>query len=227
MQISVIIPTWKEAANIEKLVQHLQRIRTDELLEIIVTDGGSPDRTGALAEAAGAKVLISPRKGRGPQMNYAASKAQGDVLYFVHADVLPPENCFQDIAAACQAGCPAGCFTYRFDSDRPMLRFMAAMNKIDSPAIGGGDQTLFVKKDLFEKLGGFKDYVIMEDFDFVWRLRKKYPFRIIKNDALVSARKYESNSYLRVQFANLLIIAMFRMNCSQKTLAKTYTTLLR
>ena len=228
MQISVIIPTLNEATRIGQLIRHLRQHRTDALLEIIVADGGSTDRTTEAARKAGAKVLTSSEKGRAHQMNYAAARARGNVLYFVHADVLPPATCFREITNAIRKGKTAGCFAYRFDSDHPILKINGAVTKYNGLLSGGGDQTLFIKKSTFEKMGGFRDeYVIMEDFDFVRRLKKKHTFHVLDKEVLVSARKYEANSYLRVQVANAVAFSMFLLRLPPHTIAGVYQFLLK
>lgn len=84
--ISIVIPTYNEAEVIQKLIRYLLNSENSSLLEIIVSDGGSTDNTQALAREAGAKVIQSPKKGRAAQMNAGAAEANGQILYFLHAD---------------------------------------------------------------------------------------------------------------------------------------------
>ncbi len=226
--ISVIIPTLNEEIYIARLVHWLRQTAPAVDMEIIVVDGGSRDDTAALAKSAGAAVMQSPRKGRAVQMNMGARAAQSDMLYFVHADVLPPESWAADIFNAVQTGKQAGCFSYRFDSPMRLLRINAWLTQRDSIGAGGGDQTLFVTRRVFEDLGGFNEQLaIMEDFDFVWRLKSVMPFHIICQDVVVSARKYEKNSYLKVQVVNFITLALFRLGYSDKRLAVMYKWLLK
>lgn len=227
MKISVIIPTLNESKYIARLIQHLRRHRTDGLLEIIVCDGGSSDNTLEAARKAGATTLRSPKRGRAPQMNYAATRARGNVLYFVHADVLPPASCFRDINRAVREDKVAGCFPYRFDSRNPLLKINAFVTRYNGLLSGGGDQTLFVRRSVFENLGGFREkYVVMEDFDFVRRLKKKHAFHVLDKEVLVSPRKYTANSYLHVQIANAIAFGMFLLHISPRRIAGAYHTLL-
>lgn len=228
MQISVIIPTLNEADHIGRLVSFFRDLpEQDFLAEVIVVDGGSGDSTVALARQAGAQVLEAPRRGRAVQMNYAAERAMGEILYFVHADVLPPANCLYAIKYAVLAGHVLGGFAYRFDSPSWLLRFNSFFTRFDWMANGGGDQTLFVRRDRFAELGGFNEQLsIMEDFDFVWRAKKHYPYHLIKDRALVSARKYEQNSWLKVQLVNAWAFFAFRLGASSEELAQWYRKML-
>lgn len=227
-RISIVIPTLNEEQRIGKLVTHLQRIPHQELIaEIIVVDGGSKDQTCAVAHEAGASVLLAPATGRAVQMNYGAAQTKGEILYFVHADVLPPASCLLDIKKALEAGHQLGCFSFDFDSSSPLLKINAYLTQFDSITSGGGDQTLFLYKQTFEELGCFNEELpIMEDFDFVWRAKKQYDLYLVKNRALVSARKYNKNGYFKVQIVNGLTLVLFRRGMSPSKLAKWYKKVL-
>lgn len=228
MKISIIIPTLNEEKNIGRLVNHLKDLSHQNYLqEIIVCDAGSKDATQSIARKAGATVLQSPKRGRAIQMNFAVEKSTGDVLYFVHADVLPPKSCLADIVHSLEKGHKFGCFCYNFDSEKKSLKFNALLNKFDWLVAGGGDQTMFIGRDTFYELSRFKeDLPIMEDFDFVWRAKKKYKMHVIKKNATVSARKFENNSWLRVQVANVLVFFLFRAGVSPNYLSKLYKGML-
>ena len=222
MHISVVIPTLNEAENISGLLRMLRQSAPPHC-EIIVADGGSTDGTPELAESAGAAVLKDAPRGRSNQMNAGAKMASGEVLYFVHADVRPPRSWPSDIAATIVDGAPAGCFSYRFDSDDKLLKINGLATRRNSFLTGGGDQTLFIKKEVFEEMGGFREELcIMEDFDFVWRLKKRFPFKVVPHDAIVSARKYERNGYFKVQLTNLATVLLFRLGVPPERLSFFY-----
>lgn len=227
MNISVIIPTLNEADQIANLIHHLQQYGGKHLAEIIVVDGGSGDATQTLAGRAGALVYCSPQRGRSLQMNYGARRASGAILYFVHADAMPPESYATDILEAVAAGYPIGCFRFRFNSPCWLLKINAWFSRLDRLWCRGGDQTLFVTSGLFDELKGFcPKHIIMEEFDLIIRARLGHSFRIIPKEVIVSARKYDKNGYLRVQFANLVAFRMYRLGYPLQGIYNTYRKLL-
>lgn len=229
MEISIIIPTFNEEENIGNLVRYLQNIKEiDKVRDIIVVDANSIDNTVAEAEKAGAKVIASMKKGRATQMNAGAEESKGDILFFVHADVLPPQTYITDITSAINDGYAAGCYRFRFNSTRLALQITSYCTRFRGLMFSGGDQTLFIKRDVFRKLGGFnKNCLIMEDFDFILKVRKDHSFKILAKDVLVSDRKYHNNSYLRVNFANLIVFTMFLLGFSQNLMLNTYRKLIK
>lgn len=227
MQVSIIIPTLNEARNIERLVRQLKDFGSDYVKEIIVVDGGSTDETVSIAQQAGAIALVSPQKGRAAQMNYGVQQATGELFYFVHADTFPPACYMKRVQKAVQEGYPIGCFWFEFDSNRKIFKFQNYMTRFDRMWCRGGDQSLFVTREVFEEFDGYKnDFIIMEEYDFMARVRTKYPFKIIPKAVKVSARKYETNSFLKVMLANTIVFSMFRFGASQETMAKTYRRML-
>ncbi len=225
-KISIIIPTLNEVQNINKLLPFLFENGKDLIHEIIVADAKSEDKTWLFAQKLGAKIVICPL-GRAVQMNRAAAIAGGEILYFVHADTLPPQHFATSILAAFEKGKTAGCFPFVFDSPSFLLKINAYCTRFPFLWCRGGDQTLFITKDFFEKLGGFDEkYSIMEEYDFIIRAKKYQSFHILKGNVLVSARKYEENGYFRVQIANFLAFNMFRFNFSQSKILKMYKNIL-
>jgi len=223
--LSIIIPTYNEEQNIEKLVSYLKKEAASA--EIIITDGNSQDKTLELAKEAGAIAVNSPQKGRAGQMNYAASIAKGDILYFVHADAFPPQNFVPDILNALTSGYDLGRYKTKFISDKPILRINEWFTRFDLFICMGGDQTLFIRKKLFNKLGGFKEEMqLMEEFEFCARARKVGRYKILNGAALISARKYEKNSWLQVQKANYKIVQLYKRGATQEKLVKTYKRML-
>lgn len=229
MRISVIIPTFNEEKNIGPLVEYLRNEGGSALQEIIVADGGSHDQTAEMAQKAGAMVVVSPKKGRAAQMNYGVSFATTDLLYFVHADARPPRGFTADIQTAIGEGYASGCYRFRFDSEKTILKLNNYLTHLNILTARGGDQTLFITRPLFEELNGFDEYyVIMEEYDLLRRLwnKNRKLFKIIPKDVFVSARKYDTNSWARVQVANLVAMTLFRCGAPPTRIADTYKKML-
>jgi rSAM/selenodomain-associated transferase 2 len=223
LSVSIIIPTYNEAENIQALIAHLRSVKSASTPEIIVSDGGSEDDTLLMAEKAGAISLRSPVKGRAGQMNHAAAAARGDVLYFVHADTRPPASFAADIELAVAQGYDCGSFRFRFDRNRGMLRLNSFFTRFNYLFFRGGDQSIFVTRALWQKAGPYReDMRIMEDYDYLARIWKAGRFKLIPKDTIVSARKYDTNSWLRVQLANLKVVHMYRRGASQQEMIDAY-----
>lgn len=227
MNISIIIPTFREEENIGKLVRYLKELGKETVVEIIVSDGGSDDTTIKTAEDAGAKTVISQLKGRAAQMHQGALIAKGEILYFVHADSFPPDSFPSDIIDAVKNGYPIGRYQTKFNSAKWYLKINAWFTRFDWFVCLGGDQTLFITRDLYQQMGGFNtDMLIMEEFEFVKRARKNVQYKIFKKPALVSARKYDTNSWWRVQIANKKMVSMYKKGNSQQEMIETYKAML-
>lgn len=224
--ISIIIPTLNEEKNIGSLVRFMLDNKVKQVSEIIVVDGGSSDNTIEVAQAAGAIVLESQKKGRAVQMNYGASVAKGTILYFVHADVLPPK-CFQDdIIKALENNFDCGRFCTQLDSKRPSVKLMASFSRFDWLACYGGDQTFFITRKLFDAIGGYNNEMcIMEDYDITQRAKLIGRYTVIPKKVLVSARKYEKNSWYKVQRVHYKVMKMYLKGAAQTELMRAYKTL--
>lgn len=227
MKLSVIIPTLNEAENIKELIPFLQKQGGDFISEIIVVDGGSKDETCQLAKELGAKVFKSSAKSRAHQLNLGASHAQGNTLFFVHADTRPTHSFAEDLQIATIKGYKAGCFRYKFDPETFLLKLNSWFTRFNGLFSGGGDQTLFISRDFFNTLEGYDTkFCLMEDFELVKRIKKRTKFYIIPKTMTVSARKYRQNSWIRVQVANLFVFTLFHMGVAPEKLKKSYSILL-
>lgn len=228
--ISVIIPAHNEKERLAILLKRFPGLMENQPVEIIIAlSSGNSDSTEQLAFGENIRLLKCKKKSRAAQMNHGAEVAQGSILAFLHADVIPPKTFFSDICMTLSKDFSAGFFSYQFDKDNFLLNINAFFTAWDSIFTGGGDQCLFIKKETFVELGGFDEsQVLMEDFEIFRRMKKnKISYKIIKNNLTVSARKYDHNSYLRVNLTNLLLIVLFKLGCSPQRLKSLHQRLLK
>ena len=227
MQISVIIPAYNEASNLPKCLEPLCK----KGMEIIIADSpNSNDRTKEIADSQGIVYLKTTKAGRNHQMNEAASISKGEILYFVHADTLVSNDFDVDIIKAIEEGADLGCYRYKFDHYPTVLLYINSFfTRFPMLWCRGGDQTLFIKRSVFEKLGGFSEtHSIMEDYDLIKRAKAAFKFKIIPKDVLVSSRKYIKNSYFEVQMANYKVMKKYLSgNYDPENLKKMYQNLLK
>lgn len=227
MFLSVIIPTYNEELLIRKTIEHLQENLQGKKYEIIISDGGSLDETVTAARNLGVNVFVSPVKGRAGQMNYGVQNASGEVFFFLHADSLPHLHFFDEILNSINSKYNCGSFRTEFDNQTFLLKINSFFTRFNYLFFRGGDQGIFVTKKLWDKIGGFKEeMLIMEDYDFIERLRNEGNFRLIPKATLISARKYQQNSWLTVQLANLKLVKMYKKGASQSEMISKYKELL-
>ena len=145
--------------------------------------------------------LFSSKKGRAKQMNTGAKAASAPILYFLHADSLPPKDFDRSILEAIKDDACAGCFRMKFDSKHPVLRFSQWFTRFNVRGCRGGDQSLFIKRSLFETLNGFDEsYMVYEDCEFIGRLYDVGTFRVLPDYVTTSARKYRKNGAWTLQY---------------------------
>ncbi|OKL41855.1 TIGR04283 family arsenosugar biosynthesis glycosyltransferase [Pontibacter flavimaris] len=226
--ISIVIPTYNEAENIGQLIRYLLHTGTGPAPEIIVSDGGSTDRTPEIARVAGAKVVSSPAKGRAAQMNAGATVATGEVLYFLHADTFPPADYKEQIVANCTSACGAGCFRLQFDAAHWFLQLNAWFTRFDVDSLRFGDQSLYMLRRCFRQINGFRsELLLLEDQEIIRRIRKVTGFKVLPAAVTTSARKYQENGVYRLQFIFSFIWLLYFLGLPQHKLAGIYNRLIR
>ena len=221
MLISIIIPALNESATI---CRTLSSLKEADNLEMIVVDGGSRDNTTALAGSYGAKV-IQTEPCKAIQMNAGAAAARGDILVFLHADTLMPGSFkYQIVSALSQKGVAAGAFRLAIDSTRTGIRFIEGMAYLRSRylRLPYGDQALFMKKALFEEIGGFPEMPIMEDFILVRRLKRRGKIVIVPESVKTSARRWLHLGIFKAWLINQLIVTAYYLRISPNRLSRWY-----
>lgn len=227
MKVSVIIPAYNEEERIVRTVESVFSRESGGVEEVIVIDGGSTDCTVDEVQSTSARILSSPQKGRAVQMNYGAQNSKAEILYFLHADTIPPVNFDEKIIEAVYKGEEAGCFRLSFDRNHFLLNFYARCTRFDIDAFRFGDQSLFIKKELFDSIGGFReDHIVMEDQEMVKRIKKEASFSILRDEVITSSRKYSENGVLKLQLIFTLIFSLYKVGVSQSKLVLIYKKLI-
>lgn len=218
--ISVIIPVLNEAQNLDRLLSTLCGLH---VLEVIVVDGGSTDRSREIAADSGAEV-VQAATGRAVQLNAGAKDAAGSILYFLHADSSVPQDWDAHITHATKKGFDAGCFTMRWNEKHVSFRLLGWATRFFGPRFRGGDQSLFITKQLFEYIGGYQEMPIFEDVEIIERIRKNGKFMVIDHPVVASARRYERVGIWRLHWYYLILHTMYRIGLPINLIKKQYDT---
>lgn len=222
---SIIIPVLKEEAIINGVIDHLQNLEGNEEREIIIADGDPKAGTLKVILRGYVKKVKSAR-GRGRQMNEGARVAKGEILLFLHADTELPSNALRLIATAMQdERYVAGAFDLGIKSERSIFRIIEYVASLRSRItdIPFGDQAIFMRKDYFDKIGGYKDIPIMEDVEIMGRIRRLGDrITIIKQKVNTSPRRWEKESIIGCTLRNWLLQIFYLLHVSPDTLSKLY-----
>lgn len=221
LPISIIIPTLNEEKSIQAC---LASCGNSADTETIVVDGGSRDRTLEIARSCGAKIIMTP-SGRGHQMNRGAQEATGAVLIFLHADTHLPEgfeDCVRQVLS--EPGVVAGAFRFCLDASSPSLAIIQRVANWRSRRLQlpYGDQAIFIKTEPFREIGGFPDLPIMEDFEFIRRLKKKGRIHSASLPAITSTRRWTTIGVWKTTLINQMIVIAYYLGVSPFTLARWY-----
>ncbi|MFQ5682912.1 MAG: TIGR04283 family arsenosugar biosynthesis glycosyltransferase [Candidatus Binatia bacterium] len=221
MNISVIIPALNEDKSIGWTLEALGSLLPDE---IIVVDGGSTDRTRTIARQKGA-LLISAPCGRALQMNRGAEAARGDVLLFLHADTQLPASALRDVRSALSdPRCVGGRFDVRLDGGRRIFDLIGYLISLRSrwTKVATGDQAIFVRRDVFQEMGGFPEIPLMEDIAFSRSLKRKGTVACLKSTVLTSTRRWEGDGVWRTVLRMWVLRLLFLSGVSPFQLKRFY-----
>jgi rSAM/selenodomain-associated transferase 2 len=222
-RISIIIPVLNEAEGISRTLSALQPFRAKGH-EVIVVDGGSKDETPRLSRPLSDQVIHS-RRGRSRQMNDGARVASGEVLLFLHADTQLPDEADRLIAERLERDKKGwGHFDVRLSGGHPLLFLVGCLMNWRSrlTGIATGDQAMFVRRDLFEKTGGFPEVELMEDVALSKVLKKHGWPLCLKDPVKTSSRRWEKNGILRTVFLMWRLRLLYFLGLSPKRLARIY-----
>jgi rSAM/selenodomain-associated transferase 2 len=220
MSVSIIIPTLNEATQIGAAIDSA---RAAGPLEIIVADGGSSDGTVELAQSAD-RVIVSPR-GRAAQQNAGAALARSDTLLFLHADCRLPRECLSEITRVLASPHVAGgCFRQQIDAPGARYRWLERGNALRVKLWGLAycDQAIFVRRETFERLGGFPPLALMEDLFFMKRLRREGKIAMLDSRLVVSPRRWQQQGVVRQTARNWFLTALAQCGVSPDRLVRLY-----
>lgn len=220
MQISIIVPVLNEE---RELAATLGAAQDPRVSEVLVVDGGSSDASREIAGGLAARVLESP-PGRARQMNAGAAAALGDVLLFLHGDTRLPRGFGEAVAAAVEAGAIAGRFDVRLRGAHPFLPVVAALINLRSrwSGVSTGDQALFVRREVFEALGGFPEIPLMEDVAMTQRLKRRGGVAALRAKVETSGRRWEAHGVARTIVLMWLLRGAYALGVSPERLARWY-----
>lgn len=206
--LSIIIPTLDEGAQLRARLEALQTLR-GQGATLIVVDGGSADDSVDQARPLVDLLLVAPR-GRARQMNAGAAASSGTTLLFLHADTGLPASAFDDLQAAIAAGAQWGRFDLRIAGSHPLLPVVARLMNWRSrlTAIATGDQAIFVRREIFERFGGYPDQSLMEDIALCTRLKRIAAPACLRARVVTSGRRWETHGVLRT------IVLMWRLRAA-------------
>lgn len=219
MKISVIIPALNEESHIEKTLQSVTKQDGD--YEFFVVDGGSSDNTVAIAKRY--TTVITSQRGRAIQMNTGAKACNGDILLFLHADTLLPNNAFREIRKRMKDDTVAGgSFYIAFDADTFILKGVSFITRFNFRLFRFGDQGIFARRDVFQTLHGYKEISIMEDYDFYKRLGNQGKVILIRMPVISSARRFVKKGVIRQLLINKFVVLAYWAGMNIETIKRFY-----
>ena len=226
--LSVIIPTLNEAETLPRTLDALAvAANGGSACEVIVVDGGSTDETLHEARARNCVCLLSARAQRAAQMNAGAARARGAILLFLHADTRLPSGASDRVAAACaRPDVVGGGFARRYDSPSRWLRLTCWLAAQRNRWFGWhlGDQAIFVRRSVFERLGGFRELDTFEDVDFSHRLGREGRVVTLHPPVISSARRFLRRGPFLTSLADIVLTLRYLASAAGGMPARSSST---
>jgi rSAM/selenodomain-associated transferase 2 len=222
MRVSIIVPALNEARCIAETLEALRRLEGEK--EIIVVDGGSSDDTRTIAAAQEGVTVVTALRGRGTQMHAGTLYATGDVLWFVHADTVPPVRALADIhRILADPSIAGGNFGLLFDgSSRAARQLTAIYPFLRYLGLCYGDSGIFIRRDTYAALGGFRPLALFEDLDLLRRLRRSGRFAHLPSRIRTSSRRFEQRSFVAMWLHWTTLQILYWCGVSPNWLARWY-----
>ena len=225
IRFSIIVPALHESDTINSLIEHLERLEYDAGREIIVVDG-SPDMDTIQAIGRKSVIKLVAPKGRARQMNMGASVANGEILVFLHADTELPRNALVEIDSAMTQGYYiGGSFELDIKSERFRFKLLSRLASIRChlTRIPYGDQAIFIKRDYFNTIGGYRDIPLMEDVELMRTIKRRGDkICILRDRVTTSPRRWEQEGFVYVNLRNAALFIMYLLGVSPEKLASFY-----
>jgi len=221
--ISVIIPVLNEEKVLKYNSSHIKDLAAEA--EIIFVDGGSDDRTIEIAQKLGKIVKCS--SGRAGQMNAGVEEARGDIFLFLHADSFITPNVLTNIKNKISQGYIGGGLAQQLDNKKIIYRLIEGFGNVRAQVtkVFYGDQGIFVKKDVFERLGGFPEVPVMEDILFTKKLRRAGKLVVLKDKIYVSSRRWETQGIIKTALLYSYLNMLFHFGVGLDKIKRIYTDL--
>lgn len=218
--ITIIIPVYNEESIIREI---LGRLPYGDGVEVIVVDAASKDRTIEFTKRYPVRVVECIRN-RAEQMNRGAQMAGGDILLFLHADCLFEKGSLEAIEDSLKNGCIGGCLSQRIDSGEIIYRIIEASGNIRARLfkVFYGDQAVFVRRDIFKKIGGFDNVELFEDIIFSKKLRRAGKTRILNKRVYVSPRRWKRQGIIKTTLINYILTLGFLLGFPAAILKRIY-----
>ena len=223
--LAIVVPVYREP-ELDRQLRHLRALCPDELIVVSAAEDSAcrpPPSAEDSSLGPGIQRLAAPR-GRALQMNVGANAARSDVLVFVHADTVLPADALAHVRRVVSEGALWGRFDVRLSGNRLAFRIIEYFMNIRSALTGiaTGDQAIFVRRDVFELMGGFAPIALMEDIDLSARLKWVARPAHIRARVVTSSRRWEQGGTVRTVLRMWVLRMLYALGCSPARLAQWY-----